>query len=902
VSANPAESEASLGDWFETLLALDPDQRLARLAALPPPLASRLRALLDADAESDAGIDVALRRDAAATIAPELSGQRIGSWRVVRELGSGGMGTVLLAERDEGGFTQQAAIKLIRGFPSQDGMRRLRQERQILAQLDHPDIARLIDGGETEAGQPYLVVEYVRGQTLAAYLQVWQPDRDARIALIERIGAAVQHAHQHLVIHRDLKPSNVMVTDEGGIKLLDFGVAKLIAAGDSDLQGSTRVFTPGYASPEQAAGRTVGIATDIYSLGVMLREALGQKPVDAELSGIIAKATAHQVADRYGTVAAFCDDLSRYRRGLPISAAADTAWYRTRKFIARHRIAAAAVVVAFVVAAGFVWRLQVERERALAAEAVAAQERDGARQSLALLQGIFDRVAPGVALGVPIGTRDFIAATEAQLAKQPISDARAGASVHATLAGIYQQLGEPARAAELLRDVLDRWPAPAAASDALEQAALHEELASALLGISDIDGAGRAFAAAAALRAQWAPEQAEGRFRTLRNRGWLAYRQGLNEQARPDLEAALALAKQHPALLDLRIEDTISALSDIALRSGELDAADRYSRDHLARVEARVQRGHPDLIAALRQRASVLNQLGRYDDAQRMLRDAITMHEQVIGDRGARLSDLENDLAVSLNDSGDALAALPHAERALALTDQSRNSPLDRAVVLINLASTFENAGDYARAETLMQDSVQLYQANSPPDAKDRLRAEGNLARVFGLRDRFAESRTLFESVRARHEHADAARAWSWAFETVRQAQMERRAGRFDVALALLDQAEPIFVEALPESHPALAQPHRIRGQIALAQQRLDDAQHAFDRAAALIGDEGLAFDRAIVGAEQAAVAYARGDRTTATALLNKHLPILHAATLPTEVNRRQADVLAGRLGVRVQP
>lgn len=898
VSANPAESEPSLSEWFETLVALDPAARAARLDALPANLAARLRALLAADAEPDADIAEALQPDLDSAATGEVGGQRIGAWRVLRELGAGGMGTVLLAERDEAGFTQQAAIKLIRGFPSQDGMRRLRQERQILAQLDHPDIARLIDGGETAAGQPYLVVEYVRGETLDAYLRRQRPDRDARIALIERIGAAVQHAHQHLVIHRDLKPSNVMVNAEGEIKLLDFGVAKLIDAGDSGLQGSTRVFTPGYASPEQSAGRAVSIASDIYSLGALLREALADVRVDAELAGVIAKATAERPADRYATMAAFCDDLSRYRRGLPVSAAADTLAYRLRKFLARHRLGSAATVVAILLGTGFVWRLQVERERALAAEAAAARERDGARQSLALLQGIFDRVAPGVALGKPIGTRDFIAATEAQLATAAAADAGVDASVLATLANIYQQLGEPARAAALLRDALARLPAPTTTAAALEHAVLQEDLGSALLGTSDFDGAEPALAAAAEMRAHWAPTQPEGRFRTLRNRGWLAYRRGLYEQARPDLEAALALAREHPELMDERIEDTLSALSDIALRDGALEAADAHARDHLRRVEARVQRGHPERIAAQRQRASVLNQLGRYREAQDMLRDAIAMHEQAIGDRGARLSDLENDLAVSLNDSGDALAALPHAERALALTDQSRNSPLDRALVLINLASSFENAGDYARAERLMQDGVALYAAHAAPESGERLRAEGNLARLLGLRDRFEEARALFVAVRSRHERNDGERGWPWAFESVRQAQMERRAGRHAEALALLDAAEAVFAAALPEQHPALAQPLRIRGQIALAEGRLDEAQQAFDRAAALIGAGGLAFDRAIVGCEQAAVVLARGDRVQATQLLQQHLPVLRSATLPSEVNRRQAEALARELGL----
>ena len=898
VNASPAERERSLSEWFDAVLALDAEARAAQIDALPAELASRLRALLAADAEPDADIDAALRPDAEASIAPDISGQRIGSWRVLRELGSGGMGTVLLAERDEGGFTQQAAIKLIRGFPSQDGMRRLRQERQILAALDHPDIARLIDGGETEAGQPYLVVEYVRGDTFDTFLRRRQPSRDARIELIERIGAAAQHAHQHLVIHRDLKPSNVMVNEAGEIKLLDFGVAKLIDNSESGPQGSTRVFTPGYASPEQAAGQSIGIATDIYSLGAMLREALVGSKTDAELSGIIAKATAARAVDRYRTMAAFCDDLARYRRGLPVSAAADTTWYRARKFIARHRLGSAASLIALALLTGFVWRLQVERLRAVAAESAAAAERDSARQSLQLLQGVFERVAPGVALGRPVGAREFIAAIEEQLARQPLDASQAGVSVYATVAAVYQQLGEPARAATLLRAAIQRLPAGSARDSDLLLAELQDELASALLGISDFDGAAAANEVSAALRMRWLPQDPAMQLRTLRNHAWIDYRRGLYEVARPQLEAALALAAAHPQLLDERIEDCIAALADIEMRAGDLEPAERHSREQLQRAEARTPAGHPDRLAAMRLHAAVLNQLGRYREAQQLLQAAIVAHEQVIGSTGARLADLENDLAVSLNDSGEAVAALPHAERALALTGRDRDSPLDRALVLLNLASTFENAGDYRRAETLARESVDLYAAQVAPLSRERLRAEGNLARTIGLRGGFDDARARFESVRARQAEIAGELDWNWAFETLRLAQLERRAGRLTEALTLLDAAEPIVVATLPEDHPALAQPHRLRGQIALARGQLDEAGREFDRAAALIGDDALAFDRAIVASEQAAVAAARGDRAAARKLLSQHLPALRAATLADEVNRAFAERLALELGV----
>ena len=384
-----SESPTSISELFDELIALDASARDIRLGALAPELAARLRALLTADQNDNDVIAQAIAIDAGAAIDAHAVGMRIGPWRVVRELGSGGMGTVLLAERDGTDFSQQVAIKLIRGFPSSDGIRRLRQERQILATLDHPNIARLIDGGETNSGQPYLVVEYVHGLTLGAYVLSKQPNRDARIELIECIGSAVQHAHQHLVIHRDLKPANVMIREDGEIKLLDFGVAKLLELGsDGSAVESTRVFTPGYASPEQRAGQPISIASDVFSMGAMLREILtlgSEHPaaLDAELAGIIAKASAEKPAQRYTTIAAFCDDLSRYRRGLPIAAAADTGWYRARKFVGRHRLASAATLIAIVVIAVLIWNLAAALDQARLQRASADTARVNAEQSLA---------------------------------------------------------------------------------------------------------------------------------------------------------------------------------------------------------------------------------------------------------------------------------------------------------------------------------------------------------------------------------------------------------------------------------------------------------------------------------------------------------------------------------------
>jgi eukaryotic-like serine/threonine-protein kinase len=331
-------------------------------------------------------------------------GELIGDYRVLRELGAGGMGTVLLAERADAQYDVRVAIKLMRGFPTSEGMRRLKQERQILATLDHPNVARLLDGGETAQGQPYLVMEYVEGDILTVFLRDKNLSQPARLALFDKILNAVEHAHQRLVIHRDIKPSNVLVSTSGEPKLLDFGIAKLVEMGDSQRQTSTRVWTPGYASPEQQKGGAITVATDVFSLGVLLREMLEtpsevRPNLDADLRGILRKATETDPAHRYATVEALREDLRRFREGLPVRAAADTLRYRCKKFFWRHRLAVAISLAAISAASIMVWRLNVERQRAVAAQFAAEQDRKSLVQVNFFFRNLLSGIGPQASTG-----------------------------------------------------------------------------------------------------------------------------------------------------------------------------------------------------------------------------------------------------------------------------------------------------------------------------------------------------------------------------------------------------------------------------------------------------------------------------------------------------------------------
>ena len=325
-------------------------------------------------------------------------GERVGAYRLIRALGGGGMGTAYLAARADDAFQKDVAIKLIkRGMDTAAVLRRFRHERQILAGLDHPNIARLLDGGTTADGLPYFVMEYVDGEPLDQYVATRALTIAERLAIFRRICEAVQYAHEHQVIHRDLKPGNILVTSHGAPKLLDFGIATVLTPDRAQVSDeptlTSRAMTPHYASPEQVRGEVVTVASDVYSLGVLLYELLtGQHPhrfdgrtiqeidqiichdvpdrpstrvskalvreVAGDLDNIVLTALRKEPQRRYASVAELSEDIRRHLKRLPVQARAEDLRYRAASFVRRHRVRvaeAAFLLVVLAVAAGAVW-------------------------------------------------------------------------------------------------------------------------------------------------------------------------------------------------------------------------------------------------------------------------------------------------------------------------------------------------------------------------------------------------------------------------------------------------------------------------------------------------------------------------------------------------------------------
>jgi len=470
----------NLRELFEHALALAPDERTAWLADCPAEARTTLERMLAADAAQDAPLDGAFEDllgrvgDAEAEVPIAVHGATIGPFVLGERLGEGGSSIVFRATREQAGVQQVVALKLLRrGIYTADEQRRFRSERRALAQLRHPGIARLIEGGVTEAGVPYIALELVDGVPITDYARTRRLDLRARVQLFVAVCRAVEAAHRALIVHRDLKPSNVLVTDDGEVKLLDFGIAKLLDADDP--RDTTRThaiaMTPAYAAPEQFRQGLVTAATDVYALGVLLGELLTgrrREPGDTrtlsaqahaaatdaplppaalrralrgDLDNIVLRAIDAEPERRYAGAGALADDLQRHLDGQPVLAHPPSRRYRAGKFVARHRggvAAATAVLVAIVAALGIaLWQADVARGQARRAATI----KD-------FLIDMFRASDPRVAQDKPRGqvsARELLDATAPRIAREFGDDAQTQVELLGVAASIYRELGDDAR-------------------------------------------------------------------------------------------------------------------------------------------------------------------------------------------------------------------------------------------------------------------------------------------------------------------------------------------------------------------------------------------------------------------------------------------------------------------------
>jgi eukaryotic-like serine/threonine-protein kinase len=532
----------------------------------------------------------------------------IGPYRVLREIGHGGMGSVLLAQRADGAFTRQVAIKLLRGFPSSDALQRLRREREILARLDHPHIARLLDGGESVQGQPYLVLEYVAGMRIDDYANRARLGIDQRIQLFLSVCEAIASAHRQLIVHRDIKPANVLVDDAGRVKVLDFGVARLLAEaqGDGDPQDTQSLFaTPGYASPEQLRGAPVTTASDIYSLGVLLADLLaghvapearraqppsrwactaamaphlGLEPrrlrsaLGGDLDAILRCAMATDTTARYRDVQALIDDLERYRKQQPVRARRAGVTYALGKFLRRYgwRLLGAGLLAALMLGLG---------ARYVIANRRAAMEAQVVRGVSAVLRDVYAGVDGRNRGGMP--ARQLLAEGVAQLTAAEHVEPLVHARLHFVFGLTMANLGELETAHRLIGQAIAMREAHLQRMDT-ESARSRAALLQLSLSMADIARTRSEWQQLAAVDPALYPLDIEDRIERDSLEGQMADLLQQPERAGQLLHIAYLQAQQHYGARHLRVAAQAMRWAEHAVAQHDIDAAQEAAQRALA--------------------------------------------------------------------------------------------------------------------------------------------------------------------------------------------------------------------------------------------------------------------------------------------------------------------------------
>lgn len=875
--SEPHRTPDEIFDELVDLPASDRPARLAELCGADIPLQTELVSLLEA---WDASGDFLEQPAELAAVGPrDRSGQVIGGWHLQEMLGSGGMGDVWLATRDVEGARQKVAVKIIRAaILTPDAMRRFRNECRLLAGLDHPGIARLIDGGVTDEGVPWLVVEYVEGRPLDAWCDEHAVDVRGRVKLLMQVCEAVRHLHRHSVLHRDLKPANVLVDADGRPRLIDFGIARALDLADDDaeqtLTGMERM-TPAYASPEQLRGDPLSLASDVYALGVMAYRLLTgelphagrkrwelereitttapQRPSDVtrlapvaahqlrgDLDTIVLAALRAEAERRYPSAEALREDLARYLDGRPVLARGESFAYVAGKFVRRHAVPVAlagVAVLALAVAAISGFTLY---GRAEAARQEAVRQRTTAERVNGFLEDLLAAVDPMTAgTRVDITVRQALDEAAARLERELTAEPAVAAALHTTIGNAYINLG--------------------------------------LFAEGD-----RQLALAREHYATGTPRDPEGLAMVAVRQADSAIKQGRLAEVDSLLAPAL-LATSIPVRAGAQLD-----LSRLRTEQSRLDEAETAARTALSLADT------PGLEPALPAQArsqlgSVLYRQGRYAAAETLMIDAARVARAALGDAHVLTAETMQNLGAVRTALGRPDEAVTAYAEALAIYEQIY--PPDHpefAVTLSNLADAESNLGRHADALAHYERARDVIAASlGPTHVNWGLTTNGMAYSRWRLGDRAAADTLYREAIAVMAAGLGESHPWT-AVTRTNLARVRLESGHADEAEALARRSLDDLGSAFPGGHVYTARPLLLLAEIALDRDHPEEATPLLARADSLTaGTPPAGGDRVAIGLLNARHLRQSGHGARAAAVLDS------LETLVLDVGRPAPDLLA---------
>jgi len=694
----------------------------------------------------------------------ERTGERFGSYVVDGTLGRGGMGEVYLAHRADRAYDAAVAIKVLPANALRsEPIARFERERQILARLDHPNIARLMDAGWTEAGEPYFVMEYVEGSAVDLFCDARELPIESRLELFLEICGAVEQAHRSLVVHRDLKPANVLVGPDGVPKLLDFGIAKLLEDESSPARTSltrtdVRPMTPSHASPEQIEGGAITTATDVYGLGVLLYELLagrlpheGETPLNqailerdptppstacteeaarvrslsprqlrrrlaGDLDTIVLKALDKDPAHRYGSASALSADIERHLRGLPIEARRPTLRYRVSKFVRRHRVAVAAAATAAVavvtlsIALAFLAaRLADERDRA-------RTEQQKAEEVVSLMVEMLSAPDPEKARGEEVTAREILDRGADRLSGELGDQPEVRATLLDVIGQVYHGLGLYDSATSVLGEALSLRVDVLEPEHPATIATLHH-LAEAIQKTGDFAEAERLYRQALETeRKARGPDSLEvaGLLDKLAE---ITQTKGDYRECEQLLRQALSIRERLAPEDEVGRSTTLFRLGQALHEQERLAEAEKIFREVLAIQSRGLGEDHPDTMAVLVHLGDVIRRQSRGAEAEEIFRRLLSIQRRVLGPRHPRVAYGLSGVGYSLVAQGKLAEAVPFFEEALAIRREELGEQHPAVMVSLSaLADTLLRQGELQQAEALYRQALDGTRRGFPPN------------------------------------------------------------------------------------------------------------------------------------------------------------------------------------------